>query len=39
MAKTTVALAEQQRHHCEQQCYNSRGIGKATALTVVKLWV
>jgi len=31
MATTTAALAGQQRLHCEQQCYNSRSIGTATA--------
>jgi hypothetical protein len=31
MAATTAALAGQQRHHCEHQCYNNRSIGKATA--------
>jgi hypothetical protein len=31
MAATTAALAGQQRHHCEQQFYNNRSIGKATA--------
>jgi hypothetical protein len=31
MATTTTALAGQQHHHCEQQCYNNRSIGTATA--------